>query len=766
MAGRIAALERSLANATIQKDLGINSTGSNNTPEAQSLNGFLVQQGSSDQYFNEILVARVIGQEKDIETELSTSSDTQTIDSSSAFDTRGILSCPSHNQSAPMFHPEKAVAIDLWNVYLSKVEICIGLKITHVPTDEIRVYSTISDPLHAKVDDLAFCYSIYFAATVASDSQTAQLHRYKSGLEQAFAQGDFLNSPTLTGLRALAIYLSAIRVHNRGKAVWILNGLATRIAESLGLHRDGAKLGLSCFDSELRRRLWWHLITRDSRAGEDYGLDDPSLLISTSDVKLPVNIDDTDIYPEAKELPPEKAGWTGMTFSLVNINLAQAMEKLKTVSTGPNPSEKERKQIIQELRTRIHNRLEKCNPVTPHQRLTVHCSEFLLQKLDFFTRQQWLLLRHGHSSDMIETEETLLIALNILEARVFGEDPFLAQFSWAKKAHPQYHVTLYILWYLCFQPESPHAERAWRAIDRIYAQEMSAGGGGVKPIVITALKAKAEGLRKNLGFSGQSGMEETDVQALDHPLRFFEGLNFDEQVFDGANRGIGYAIVQAIGTRLPSSNIILACRTKDAAEEAIKSLHAGGITAQLDYVELDIESDASIEAAVASLERDYGRLDEQQASDNLSDIRSASNSCFNNLITSNAIMTHAFSKLLKKSSWPRVIMISSTRGSMSKTVNKELPPVANIDYCVSKAGLNMLTLHLQATENNSDSEPKVTFWTVNPGHCATAFNGYRGKKDPLEGAEVIMKLLESKKEEIEPGTFWQYENGSFDQIPW
>lgn len=77
----------------------------------------------------------------------------------------------------------------------------------------------------------------------------------------------------------------------------------------------------------------------------------------------------------------------------------------------------------------------------------------------------------------------------------------------------------------------------------------------------------------------------------------------------GANRGIGYSIVQAIATRIPSSNIILGCRSKNSAQEAIQSLRENGVTAQLSYVEIDIESDASIEAAVVWLEQKYGRLD-------------------------------------------------------------------------------------------------------------------------------------------------------------
>ncbi|KAF4440980.1 short chain dehydrogenase [Fusarium acutatum] len=157
----------------------------------------------------------------------------------------------------------------------------------------------------------------------------------------------------------------------------------------------------------------------------------------------------------------------------------------------------------------------------------------------------------------------------------------------------------------------------------------------------------------------------------------------------GANRGIGYAIVQAIATHLPSSTIVLGCRRKDAALEAIKSLIDSGIKSKIGYVELDIENDASIEAAVASLEREYGILDvlinnagkvERRSTDNLADIRATSNSCYNNLITSNAVVTQAFGKLLRKSSEPRVIMISSARGSMARTNNKEVRDPKDIMY--------------------------------------------------------------------------------------
>lgn len=80
-------------------------------------------------------------------------------------------------------------------------------------------------------------------------------------------------------------------------------------------------------------------------------------------------------------------------------------------------------------------------------------------------------------------------------------------------------------------------------------------------------------------------------------------------IVTGANRGIGYAIVQTIATRLPTSNIILACRSKTSAEEAIQTLRSSGLSVGLDHIELDIDNNASIEAAVAAVDKKYGSLD-------------------------------------------------------------------------------------------------------------------------------------------------------------
>ena len=77
----------------------------------------------------------------------------------------------------------------------------------------------------------------------------------------------------------------------------------------------------------------------------------------------------------------------------------------------------------------------------------------------------------------------------------------------------------------------------------------------------------------------------------------------------GGNRGIGFGIAQAVAHRIPSSTIILGCRKPGKGHEAIEQLRALGVSSSLDVVQLDIEDIPSITAAVAALDKKYGKLD-------------------------------------------------------------------------------------------------------------------------------------------------------------
>jgi NAD(P)-dependent dehydrogenase (short-subunit alcohol dehydrogenase family) len=125
----------------------------------------------------------------------------------------------------------------------------------------------------------------------------------------------------------------------------------------------------------------------------------------------------------------------------------------------------------------------------------------------------------------------------------------------------------------------------------------------------------------------------------------------------------------------------------------------------------------------------------------LQELRESYNSTFNANITSVATITSVFLPLLHQSTHGKVINISSGRASLHNSTTGHMPPTAVVSYSVSKTGMNALTVEMQKTEDAREGGGKVEFYAANPGHCKTAFNGYRGTKDPKDGAEVVVRLV-------------------------
>ena len=91
-------------------------------------------------------------------------------------------------------------------------------------------------------------------------------------------------------------------------------------------------------------------------------------------------------------------------------------------------------------------------------------------------------------------------------------------------------------------------------------------------------------------------------------------------------------------------------------------------------------------------------------------------------------------------------------------------------YSISKVALNALCIEQQKQESarkgEGEGKGKVDFFTVNPGHCKTAFNGWRGTKDPVDGAEVVVRLVMAERGVWKPGSFLEFEEGGMREVPW
>merc|ERR1711997_1142043 len=97
--------------------------------------------------------------------------------------------------------------------------------------------------------------------------------------------------------------------------------------------------------------------------------------------------------------------------------------------------------------------------------------------------------------------------------------------------------------------------------------------------------------------------------------------------------------------------------------------------------------------------------------------------------------TQAFLPLLRKSSTPRVLAISSFLGSISKNLPSESNFYMAPSYRCSKSALNQLIKCF------SLDIPEVTFLAVSPGHVQTDMGNASGRTAPLTVDTVANNIV-------------------------
>lgn len=77
----------------------------------------------------------------------------------------------------------------------------------------------------------------------------------------------------------------------------------------------------------------------------------------------------------------------------------------------------------------------------------------------------------------------------------------------------------------------------------------------------------------------------------------------------GGNRGIGAGIIQALATCTGKSTLLVASRSQQPDTDNSSLLEGLRTEAQVESLQLDVTKDDSICAAVANVERRFGKLD-------------------------------------------------------------------------------------------------------------------------------------------------------------
>jgi len=192
-----------------------------------------------------------------------------------------------------ILHPPEQQARQFWEVYKENVDPLV--KVLHIPTFEMTFHQAVSKLTKVGKTLEPFLFTIYYGAVTSTtpeaclerwgEERTTMLGRYRFGIEQGLARANFLYCEDIVVLQAFVVFLVLLRRNDDARKIWTLTGLVVRIAQTLGIHRDGSHFDLQPFEIEMRRRLWWQVCILDARSSEDHGCD-PTISEASFDTKM------------------------------------------------------------------------------------------------------------------------------------------------------------------------------------------------------------------------------------------------------------------------------------------------------------------------------------------------------------------------------------------------------------------------------------------------------------------------------------------------
>lgn len=256
----------------------------------------------------------------------------------------------------------------------------------------------------------------------------------------------------------------------------------------------------------MRLRLWWHLCVLDSRAPEDQGFQ-TTIDFMAQGLRIPLNVNDDQLFPSMESLPEESNSWTEMSFAIVQTDACRIIHPfLDRLQQNEQPSESKRQLIARSdryLSSRFGISISQDLPADLRQMAARHVDtgckkmEFVLQMRDD--------KKENGSKDF---GRTFIMACETLESSQMLQNAKVVPFKWFFRMYTQWYALAYVLRCLKNAPVGPEADRGWRAVEagfpHVVTSEANNHGHGRIYKFLTVLRKEAMSLRNKASNSVQN----------------------------------------------------------------------------------------------------------------------------------------------------------------------------------------------------------------------------------------------------------------------
>lgn len=276
----------------------------------------------------------------------------------------------------------------------------------------------------------------------------------------------------------------------------------------MGYHRDGDQLGLDPFETEMRRRIWWQIVVQETKFAMISGLAQ-SLQSSTSDTKMPQNINDADIFPGLTAPVQARAGPTEMAFCL----LISEIFRFKMESDNSAEGHAFEAALLGHDLDGVGDSSGPHQPVYAKFRAKVLSLERRLAELEALyvdasagnVHRAALAIRPMMTNKLIEMlvpmreqpgygSEVFDYRDNMCKMLIMGHENRLGAmqrlrdtgYLWWMKLHFQCETLAVVTSQLCRRPVGPLADRSWAVVEGVYEQHEEMGDVAQKQYAVQA----------------------------------------------------------------------------------------------------------------------------------------------------------------------------------------------------------------------------------------------------------------------------------------
>ncbi|OCK77075.1 C6 transcription factor [Lepidopterella palustris CBS 459.81] len=386
------------------------------------------------------------------------------------------------------FHPPVQILSKLWDIYVDRADPM--MKLLHLPTFWSSLMNALHHPQHISRSLMAVIFAFYLTTISSLEEDECQsllggpksitFMRYKLAARQALTNAGFLHTSSPMTLRAYAMFLMAVRSSHRTDTLFVLSGVAVRLARKMGLHRDGTSLGLSPFETEMRRRLWWHIAHVDFRISDVLGIK-PSLDLFAGDTKMPLNVADEDLSPDMADPPPEHNGITSNVICLIKYEIMEFIRKLSSpfpndvrleILTSSDITLAKKDSMISQIEDLLERKyLRYCDPSNSLHHFASIMARSSICKMKLFAHNPRRFANYGIKIPQSERDLIFANATKLLEyVNLVQGNPIFDKYKWQLGTSYLWNTILYVLIEARHRKTGPEVDRLWQLIGAVLSK--------------------------------------------------------------------------------------------------------------------------------------------------------------------------------------------------------------------------------------------------------------------------------------------------------